>query len=195
MMLEIDDKVIALDVLKTHFVCDISACKGACCVEGDAGAPLLEAEIGILEGIFEKVKPYLTEEGRAKIEKNGVFYIDQDGDAVTTLMEDGTCAFASIEEDGTVFCGIEKAYRDKKINFQKPLSCALFPVRLKRYEKFTAVNYESLKICRPACDCGANLKMPLYKFLKQPLIRAFGEEFYAKLELADKEISAASDNE
>lgn len=188
-MLEIDDKVIALDVLKTHFVCDISACKGACCVEGDAGAPLLDPEISILEDLFDKVKPYLTAEGIQKIEDNGVFYIDQDGDAVTTLMEDGTCAFAAIEEDGTVLCGIEKAYRDKKVKFEKPLSCALFPVRLKKYQKFTAVNYEEIKICKPACDCGANLKMPLYKFLKKPLIRAFGKDFYEKLEVADEEIN------
>lgn len=193
-MLEIDDKVIALDVLKTHFVCDISACKGACCVEGDAGAPLLDPEISILEDIFDEVKPYLTAEGKQKIEENGVFYIDQDGDAVTTLMEDGTCAFASVEKDGTVLCGIEKAYRDKKVNFEKPLSCALFPVRLKKYEKFTAVNYEELKICKPACDCGANLKIPLYKFLKKPLIRAFGKDFYEKLEVADEEINANQDD-
>ena len=187
MLIDLGDKLITTDLLEKHFVCDLSACKGACCVEGDAGAPLKESEIDILESIIEDVSPYITEEGRTIIHQKGVFYLDTDGEPVTQLKADGACVFVSYDDDGTLKCGIEQAYRDEKVSFQKPLSCALFPVRVKEYPSFTALNYEEIKICEPACACGEKLEVPLFRFLKAPLIRAFGEEFFQTLTDVDKE--------
>ena len=187
MLIDLGDKLITTDLLEKHFVCDLSACKGACCVEGDAGAPLAESEIDTLEEIVDDVIPYITDEGRAIIEEKGVFYLDVDGEPVTQLKSDGACVFVSYDDDGTLKCGIEQAYRDEKVSFQKPLSCALFPVRVKAYPSFTALNYEEIKICEPACACGEKLEVPLFHFLKAPLIRAFGEEFFQTLTDVDKE--------
>lgn len=187
MLIDLGDKLITTDLLEKHFVCDLSACKGACCVEGDAGAPLKASEIDILESIIDDVTPYITEEGRAIIHQKGVFYLDTDGEPVTQLKADGACVFVSYDDDGTLKCGIEQAYRYEKVSFQKPLSCALFPVRVKEYPSFTALNYEEIKICEPACACGEKLEVPLFRFLKAPLIRAFGEEFFQTLTDVDKE--------
>jgi hypothetical protein len=187
MLIDLGDKLITTDLLEKHFVCDLSACKGACCVEGDAGAPLDEFEIDTLEDIVDDVIPYITEEGKAVIEEKGVFYLDVDGEPVTQLKSDGACVFVSYDADGTLKCGIEQAYNDKKVKFQKPISCALFPVRAKEYPSFTALNYEEIKICEPACSCGAKLEVPLFRFLKSPLIRAYGKDFFESLEEVDKE--------
>lgn len=189
MLIEIDDKVIAADILEKKFVCDLNACKGACCVQGDAGAPLQLEEIDILEDVFDKVKPYLTEEGIEAIEKSGVFYMDIENTTVTTLVENGTCAFAYFDESGKALCGIEKAYLEKKIDWKKPISCELFPIRVKEYKRFTALNYEKIAICEPACSCGDALKVPMYRFLKNGIIRAFGKDFYKDLEIVARELS------
>lgn len=186
MILEIGNKLVSTELLEKRFVCDLNACKGACCVEGDAGAPLKMAEISMLESILDDVKPYMTDEGLKAVEKTGVFYMDADNDAVTTLMEGGACAFTSFTADGTAKCGIELAYYDKKVKWKKPLSCELFPIRVKEYTKFTAVNYEEIDICKPACACGDQLNVPVYRFLKIPIIRAFGEEFFNELVEAEK---------
>lgn len=187
MLIDLGDKLITTDLLEKHFVCDLSACKGACCVEGDAGAPLKEEEIPILEEIADKVAPYITDEGRQLIQEKGVYYHDDDDEPVTQLMDNGACAFVSYDADGTLKCGIEQAYNGKVVGFQKPISCALFPVRVKEYPSFTALNYESLKICAPACDCGEKLQVPLYRFLKKPIIRAFGDAFFKTLEKVETE--------
>ena len=186
MIIEIGNKLVSADLLEKRFVCDLNACKGACCVEGDAGAPLKMSEISMLESILDDVKPYMTDEGLKAVEKSGVFYMDADNDPVTTLMEGGACAFTSFDADGTAKCGIEQAYYDKKIKWKKPLSCELFPIRIKEYRKFTAVNYEEIDICKPACACGDQLNVPVYRFLKTPIIRAFGEAFFNELVEAEK---------
>jgi hypothetical protein len=186
MIIEIGNKLVSADLLEKRFVCDLNACKGACCVEGDAGAPLKMSEISMLESILDDVKPYMTDEGLKAVEKSGVFYMDADNDPVTTLMEGGACAFTSFDADGTAKCGIEQAYYDKKIKWKKPLSCELFPIRVKEYRKFTAVNYEEIDICKPACVCGDQLNVPVYRFLKTPIIRAFGEAFFNELVEAEK---------
>ena len=179
-MIQIEDKIISLDIFETYFFCDLSACKGSCCVEGDSGAPLLYEEKKILEEIYEKVKPYMSKEGKVEVEKNGVSTIDKDGDLTTTLVKNKECSLV-IFENGIAKCSIEKAYNNGSIEFKKPISCHLFPIRIAEYPDFEAVNYEKIKICKPACDCGSKLKIPLFVFLKEPLIRKYGESWYEEL--------------
>ncbi len=179
-MIQVDNKIISLDVFKKYFVCDLNACKGACCVEGDSGAPLLEEEKNILENIYDKVRPYMRKKGVAEVEKQGVAVFDDDGDLTTPLVNNKECVFASFE-NGITKCTIEKAYLDGKINFKKPISCHLFPIRIKVYDDFDAINYQQIKICKSACANGRNLEIPVYVFLKEPLIRKYGEVWYKKL--------------
>ena len=160
--------------------CDLNACKGACCVEGDSGAPLLKEEQTILEEIYKKVKPYMRKEGVSEIENQGVAVYDFEGDLTTPLVNNKECAFVFFEK-GISKCSIEKAYIDGKTDFKKPISCHLFPIRTTEYRDFEAVNYEEINICKPACECGSKLKAPLYVFLKEPLIRKYGERWYQKL--------------
>lgn len=183
-MIEIDNTLVSDDLLDEQFVCNLSACKGACCVEGDSGAPLDEEECGILEEIYEKVKPHMTQEGRDKIDELGNFVIDQDGDLSTPLLADAACAYV-YKENGQVKCAIEKSFLAGEIDFKKPISCHLFPVRLKQYSTFTAVNVQWIEICSPACELGKELKVPVYKFLEEPLIRKFGSEWYEALKAVD----------
>ena len=184
-MTKIDDKIISLDVFKKHFVCDLHLCKGACCVEGDAGAPLTKNEKTTLEEIYQTLKPFLRKEGVAAIEKHGVSVYDDEGDLTTPLVNNRECAFV-IYENGISKCAIEKAFLAGKTDFRKPLSCHLFPIRIKEYSSFEAVNYENIEICKPACECGSKLKVPVYKFLKVPLIRKYGLDWYNKLLEASK---------
>jgi hypothetical protein len=179
-MIQVEDKIISLDVFEKHFVCDLNACKGACCIEGDSGAPLLEEEEERLNEIYEKVKPYMKKEGISEVENQGVAVYDSEGDLTTTLVNDKECAFV-VEENGIILCSIEKAYLDGKTDFKKPISCHLFPIRIKEYRDFDAINYEEIKICKPACECGSKLEVPVYAFLKEPLIRKYGEDWYQKL--------------
>ncbi|MFT5581866.1 MAG: hypothetical protein ACI9G9_001127 [Psychromonas sp.] len=191
MLVEVEDKIISTQIFERKFVCDLSACKGACCVEGDAGAPLTMEEIDIIEENVESYFPYMRQEGIDAVKKTGVFYMDQENEAGTTLVNEKACAFAYFENDGTAKCSIEKAHQDGKTDFKKPISCHLYPIRVKQINDLTAINYNEWDICTPACDCGANLDVPVYKFLKEPLIRAFGKEFYNELEVIDKEIKNA----
>ena len=185
-MLAIKNTLVSLDLLERYFVCDLSACKGACCVKGDAGAPLTDEEINLLEDIIDDVLPFLDEEGKAAIAQKGVFEIDTDGDKGTSLLENGRCAFALVDDDGLVSCGIEKAHLNGAIDFKKPISCHLYPVRITAYESYDAVNYNKWDICKPACDCGARLDVPLFKFLREALIRKYGEQWYEELEMIDQ---------
>jgi hypothetical protein len=185
-MLAIQKTLVSLDLLERYFVCDLSACKGACCIKGDAGAPLTEEEIDLLENIVEDILPFLDEEGKDVIAKKGVFEIDVDGDKGTALLENGRCSFALVDENGMVSCGIEKAETAGKVNFKKPISCHLYPVRITEHEAYDAVNYSKWDICQPACDCGAKLNVPLYRFLKKALIRKYGNEWYEELEVIDQ---------
>jgi hypothetical protein len=169
----IENVMVSDDIQDTYFVCKLSACCGDCCVEGDAGAPLEEEEISILEDDIDEIKPYMTEEGRLVIELMGVFDYDADSSYVTPLVNDRECAFV-YREDNINFCAIEKAWIEKKISFQKPISCHLYPVRLKKIGDSMAVNYDKWSICKPALMNGKELGIPLYKFLKEPLTRKFG---------------------
>ena len=179
-MIQVEDKIISLDIFEKFFVCDLKACKGACCVEGDSGAPLQIKEEVTLNDIFEEVKPYMNPQGIAAIEKKGVAVYDFEGDLTTPLVNNKECAFVVFEK-GVSKCSIEKAYIDGRIGFKKPISCHLFPIRITEYRDFDAINYEEIKICKPACECGSKLEFPLYVFLKEPLIRKYGERWYQKL--------------
>lgn len=188
MLIEIEDKVVSTQIFERKFVCDLSACKGACCIEGDSGAPLTFEEVSILEDELENIKPYMRPEGIAEVEKTGVFYMDQENDAVTTLINEKECAFVYFDDNGITKCSIEQAHKDGKTDFKKPISCHLYPIRVKQFQDFTALNYSSWDICSPACACGDELNVPVYKFLKEPLIRAFGQLFFDELLTVDQEL-------
>ena len=181
-MIEIDKTILSSEIVSTSFVCDIKACKGACCVEGDAGAPLEEKELSILDDEFSNIKPFLRKEGIEAIRKQGKYQIDVDGDYVTPLVNEKECAYVIFEEDGISKCGIEKAYENGVTSFKKPISCHLYPIRVSKYKKFTAINYHEWEICKPAKIYGEQNEISLIKFLKEPLIRKFGKEWYNKLE-------------
>jgi hypothetical protein len=187
-MIQIDDKLISEDIFSEEFVCNLSKCKGACCVEGDVGAPLDKDETLILERIFEQVKPYLRPEGVKAIEEQGTWVLDpSDNDYVTPMVEGKECAYVIFDERGITKCGIEKAYEDGAVDWQKPISCHLYPIRIDEYRTFTALNYHKWEICSDACSLGKELKVPIYKFVKTPLIRKYGEDWYQTLcEAADE---------
>ncbi|QOW08923.1 DUF3109 family protein [Kaistella flava (ex Peng et al. 2021)] len=181
-MIQIDDKLISEDIFSEEFVCNLSKCKGACCVEGDVGAPLDKNETLILERIFDQVKPYLRPEGVKAIEEQGAWVLDpSDNDYVTPMVEGKECAYVIFDEKGITKCGIEKAYEDGAVDWQKPISCHLYPIRVDEYRTFTALNYHKWEICSDACALGKELKVPIYKFVKTPLIRKYGEEWYQTL--------------
>lgn len=185
-MIEIDDKIVSVDLLRECFVCDLQKCKGICCVEGDAGAPLEIEEVDLLEEEYENYAPYMTDEGRAAIERQGFMVVDSDGDYTTPLVDNAACAFA-FEEDGTTFCAIERAYREGKCSFLKPISCHLYPIRVKQFRNSSyGLNYHRWTVCRDAVECGKKLGVPVYKALREPIIRRFGEEFYKALECAEQ---------
>lgn len=182
-MLQIDKTIISFDILEKEFACDLKKCKGSCCVEGDAGAPLEENEIKILKKIFPKIKSYIRTDGVEAIEKHGVFTIDEDGDKVTTLINNKDCAFSYIDL-GVVKCAIEKAYFDKKIKFRKPISCHLYPIRITKYDTFDAINYHRNDICNPALLLGSMSGLKLYQYLEEPLTRKYGRRWYKKMKIA-----------
>ncbi len=188
MLVEIGDKVVSTQIFDRKFVCDLNACKGACCIEGDAGAPLKTDEIDVLEDDLESIKPYMRPEGVEAVEKSGVFYMDQDNEPVTTLVNGAECAFVYFDEQGITKCAIEKAHQEGKTSFKKPISCHLYPIRVRKFNEFIALNYDQWSICDPACSLGKKLDVPVFRFLKEPLVRAFGEEFYSELEIVDAEI-------
>lgn len=188
MLIEIKDKVVSTELFQKNFVCDLNACKGACCVEGDSGAPLTFDEVDIIEEILDDVKPYMRPEGLVEVERNGVFYMDFENEPVTALINGGECAFVYFDEKRITKCAIEKAYLEGKTDFKKPVSCHLYPIREKKFSEITALDYNKWSICDPACQLGDELKIPVYKFLKEPIIRAYGEEFYAELEVVDEEL-------
>lgn len=186
-MIQIDDKLISEDLFSEKFVCDLTKCKGICCVEGDAGAPLDEDETKILEEIYPKIKPYLRPEGIKAIEEQHTHTVDIDGDLVTPLVNNAECAYVIFDENGYTKCGIEKAYEEGVIDYQKPISCHLYPIRIKSYSDFDAINYHEWNVCSDACTLGKELNVKVYKFLKKPLIRKYGEEFYTILSEAAEE--------
>ncbi len=182
-MIQVGDALISDDVLNEEFVCNLQACKGICCVEGDAGAPLLDEEVEILKKEYPNFKRFLREEGVDAIEEQGTHTHDNE-EAVTPLVNNCECAYAVFEEDGTASCGIERAWEAGETSFRKPISCHLYPVRIKEFPTFTAVNYHRWSICDDACVLGAEYGIKVYQFLKEPLIRKFGESWFEELEEA-----------
>lgn len=186
-MIAIDHTLISEDLLEKKFVCDLNACKGACCVAGDAGAPLDRDELEILDGVLDKVKPYMVKKGLAAVKKYGTYVVDGDGDYTTTLVGEGQeCAFVYFDETKTAKCAIEKAWSDGVISWKKPISCHLYPIRISRHKGYEAVNYSKWDICKPACACGEKLDVPVYKFLKEPLVRKYGKDWFKQLEQSAK---------
>ena len=186
-MIQIGDTLISDDVKEQFFVCDLDRCKGACCVEGDLGAPLNEDELEGIEEVIEVVKPYLSKEAIDALEKDGAFLLDEDGDFSTTTIDNRECAFAFYDEKGILKCSIDQAYRDGKTDIHKPISCHLYPIRVVKLHDFLALNYDRWHICGPACELGDKLSVPVYQFLKEPLIRRFGQDWYDQLcEAIDK---------
>lgn len=186
-MLQIDDTLISFDLIEKYFLCDLSQCKGACCVEGDAGAPLEKSELVVLRRILPEIWDDLSPEAQAVIDKQGVAYIDAGGETVTSLVDGKDCVFTCYDEAGICKCAIEKAYREGRVDFYKPISCHLYPVRIKHYQTFSAVNLDRWSICKAAELLGKKEGLPAYRFLKEPLTRKFGEEWYGKLETAAEE--------
>ena len=184
-MIEIDDKIVSADLLRECFACDLTQCKGICCVEGNAGAPLEMDEVDVLEEEWENYRPYMTPEGIEAVERQGFMVVDPDGDYTTPLVDDAECAF-SCEENGITYCAIERAWKEGKTSFRKPISCHLYPIRLASFSNGSiGLNYHRWEVCRPACECGKRLGIPVYRALKEPIVRRFGEEFYAALEAAE----------
>ena len=179
-MLKIDGTLVSLDLLEENFTCDLEKCKGACCVLGDAGAPLLKHEVEKLQGIFDDIKTYLRPEARDVIEKSGIYYIDTDGEYVTQLNSGKECVF-TVFERGIARCGIEQAFEEGKTDFRKPLSCHLYPVRIRKYKDFNAVNYDKWSVCSPAIILGNRKKTPVFRFAEQPLVRMFGKAWFSEL--------------
>ena len=186
-MIQIDDKLISEDLFSEEFVCNLAKCKGICCVDGDAGAPLDEDETKILDEIYPKIKSYLRPEGIQAIEEQGTYTLDFEGDLVTPLVNNAECAYVIFDEKGYTKCAIEKAYEDGVIDWQKPISCHLYPIRITEYSNFSAINYHEWDICYDACTLGKELGVKVYQFLKKPLIRKYGEEFYQTLSEAAEE--------
>ena len=181
LLISIDNTLVSDEIISEEFVCNISKCKGECCVAGEAGAPLEKDEVTFLEKNYSKIKPFLNKKGIKSIESQGVFVKGLDGDLETPLVEGKECAYTVFSDSGVASCGIEKAYQQGVISFQKPISCHLYPVRVQNYESMTAVNYHSWSICSDACSLGESLKIPVYVFVKTALIRKFGEKWYSEL--------------
>ncbi len=181
-MIQFDKVLISDEVVEEAFVCDLHKCKGACCVEGDLGAPLLFDELDQIEEVVDVVKGYLSKEAIQVLEREGGFLVDEDGDFSTTTINGKECVFAFYDDQKILKCSIEQAHKDGKTDFKKPLSCHLYPIRVGKAGEFESLNYDRWSICAPACDLGKELKVPVYKFLKEPLIRKFGEEWYAEFE-------------
>ena len=182
-MLQIKDKLISLDVIEKKFCCDLSKCKGACCIEGDSGAPLSIEEVSILEEEIDSIKPFMRVAGRKALDEQGVWVIDFDTEKVTPLINDKECAFVIFDE-GIAKCAIEKAYFEGKTRFRKPVSCHLYPIRTKRFRDFDAVNYDEWTICNPALKKGRKLGVYVYEFVQDSLIRKYGGDWYRELQIA-----------
>ena len=181
-MVEIEDKIISDELFEKKFVCDLQKCKGGCCVEGDSGAPLKSKEIREIAKNLSIIKSEMSTKGLSAIKNNDFHYVDSDGEKVTKLVDGKECVFVVFDENNIAKCSIESAYRKNKINFNKPISCHLYPVRVKKYDSFTSINVDSWHICKPACECGTELNVPVFKFLKDAIIRSWGLYFFNHLD-------------
>ena len=181
-MVEIEDKIISDELFEKKFVCDLQKCKGGCCVEGDSGAPLKSKEVKEIAKNLSIIKSEMSTKGLSAIKNNDFHYVDSDGEKVTKLVDGKECVFVVFDENNIAKCSIESAYRKNKINFNKPISCHLYPVRVKKYDSFTSINVDSWHICKPACECGTELNVPVFKFLKDAIIRSWGLDFFNHLD-------------
>jgi hypothetical protein len=185
-MIAIDNKLVSDAIIEEQFVCDLNKCKGGCCEDGDAGAPLEKQELDHLINMFDKIEPYLTKEGKKEIQKQGKYIFDQEFGWVTPTIGGRICAYGFKDENGIIKCGIEKAFLEGKITWKKPSSCHLFPIRISKSKldpDMEYLNYEPREdLCKAGCKLGKQLKVPVYKFLRESLINKYGEEFYEALE-------------
>ena len=186
-MFLIQNTLVSLDVLEKEFCCDLDTCRGCCCIEGDAGAPISEEEVAEVEKILPLLLPEMTKEARDVVTKQGISYLDPSGERVTSIVNDKDCIFARTDHNGWCYCLIEKAFNAGKIGFKKPISCHLYPIRLTKVGDYTGVEYHRWDICHCARQLGKKKHIPLYQFLREPLIRRFGEAWYAELELTASE--------
>ncbi len=193
-MIIVQNKLVSDDIIEQQFMCNLQACKGACCWEGDFGAPLEDEEITIIHNNYQKIKPFLTEEGRKVILEKGKYtYFDEPAENGTTLLDNGACAYMTYDNNGVAQCGIEQAHKAGAIEFKKPISCHLYPIRVNKDEQsfFEALNYDIWDICSAACQKGKEQQMAVYQFAKEALIRKYGEDFYEELDAAAKHINKA----
>ncbi len=192
-MIAINNVLVSDQVVSEQFVCDLGKCKGACCVDGDAGAPLAKEELKQIDEVFEKVIPYLNEESKKEISRQGRYVYDREFGWVTPTINSRICVYGIVDKEGIVKCGIEQAYLDGKVKWKKPISCHLFPVIVTKSSdgKTEYANYEPREDhCKAACSLGKKLKVPVYRFLKEPLVRKFGQEFYDALDATAQHLSA-----
>ena len=181
-MFQLGKTIVSEEILEKDFVCNLAACKGACCIDGEAGAPLEEEETKILAEIYPKVKPFLRKKGIETIEKLGTFVVNESGEFETPLIDGKDCAYVIFDKNKIALCAIEEAYNQGEVTWKKPVSCHLYPIRVKDYSEFAAVNYHKWEICDDACTLGKELQVPVYKFVKQALVRKFGQNWYDELE-------------
>jgi hypothetical protein len=186
-MIQIGEKIISRELFEMHFICHLEKCEGNCCVFGDAGAPLEEDEAELLSGELEKILPFMRAEGKRSAREHGAWVIDMEGDKVTPLVGREECAYA-VFEGSTARCAIEQAYDKGAISFRKPVSCHLYPIRVTKLKQGIALNYHQWSICEPARILGKKEGLPVFRFLKDPLIRVYGEEFYKELEIVYREL-------
>lgn len=191
-MFQLGKTIVSEDIIKKDFVCNLTACKGACCIDGDAGAPLEADEVTILKEIYPKIKSFLRPEGVKAIESQGTSITTEFNELETPLINGADCAYVIFDEHKTALCGIEEAYNQGMIDWKKPISCHLYPIRTKDYSEFSAVNYDQWHICDDACVLGKELQVPIYKFVKEALIRKFGENWYTELEKVAENIQNKS---
>lgn len=187
-VIQIDNQLISTEVIDEAFVCDLNACKGACCVEGDAGAPLTQEEAEIIKKEYPNFKDYVPAKGQEQAEAQSFVIERENGDLETPLNHGKECAYTAFDKNGTAMCGIELAWKDGKTTFRKPISCHLYPIRTQEYPDFEAVNYERWRICSDACSLGKELKVPIYKFTKDALVRKYGQAWYDELCKAAEEL-------
>ncbi len=193
MMVMIQDKIVSTEIFESKFACNLKACKGACCWEGDFGAPLEEEELETLKELYPLYKDFIPEKGQRRIKKLGFYdFIEETQEFATTLMENGACAYLSYNPDGSAYCGIEKAYNAGAISYRKPISCHLYPIRVTANEKlaFEALNYDVWDICSAACTKGEEQQIRVYEFAKDALVRKYGEAFYEELDEVAKDLTS-----
>ena len=189
-MIEIGNKLISDEIVTNRFVCDLTKCKGGCCIDGDAGAPLEKEELQKIDEVFDEVRPYLNQQSIIAIEKQGKYVYDAEFGWTTPAINGGICVYGIKDKNGVVKCGIEQAYIDKKVSWKKPISCHLFPIRITKSKNGKAefLNYEPRPtLCSPACKLGDQLKVPVYEFLKEAITRKYGTDFYERLDAIAKD--------